>query len=303
MNAPSYDTDLLVVGAGPAGVAAAVMAASLDMRSIVVEAERVGEKLHRIDALENVPGAWSTGPQLADALSQDLGRLQQVGRCTVVKARCTAVAGHKDHAELELNDGRKLTGRAVIIATGVTELIPADVSWISAPNEFSPAPLWRSTPGSLAGRTYVLGGDRPLGTWLRAHLEVHKQLYVLCPPSDDYKTAEIVHDERVHLVPVSHIAIETPSYGSAWTVRVKDRRGSEKAYSIDTLVNNLGTKPAAIPGTHQDQDGYCPTHLQHPRVLTAGDIRSGRFQRIITSQGSGAEAALSLYYDRALPRS
>lgn len=173
---------------------------------------------------------------------------------------------------------------------------------MSAPDGFAPAPLWRVTPQELAGRTYVLGGDRPLGTWLRAHPDAAQPLHVLCPPGDDYKTTEVAADERVRNVPVSHVTITPSAYGPPWTVQVKNRDGKETSYAVDTVLNNLGTKPAAIDGLVQDADGYCPPHLQHPRIFTAGDIRSGRYQRIVTSQGSGAEASLSLYYDLALPR-
>jgi thioredoxin reductase len=40
----------------------------------------------------------------------------------------------------------------------------------------------------------------------------------------------------------------------------------------------------------------CLPDRQHPRVLTAGDLRSTRFQRIMTATGSGSEAALRAYY-------
>src|SRR5262245_3980616 len=51
MTVPSDGAEVLVVGAGPAGVAAAVMAASLGLQTVVVEAGRVGGKLHAIGAL------------------------------------------------------------------------------------------------------------------------------------------------------------------------------------------------------------------------------------------------------------
>ncbi|MFE5550185.1 hypothetical protein ACFQ71_41530 [Streptomyces sp. NPDC056534] len=51
-----------------------------------------------------------------------------------------------------------------------------------------------------------------------------------------------------------------------------------------------------------DENGYCPPEMQHPRIFIAGDLRSGRFQRITTAQGSGAEAALAYYYSTALER-
>ncbi|WJV51767.1 FAD-dependent oxidoreductase [Streptomyces flavofungini] len=302
MSSPSYDADLLIVGAGPAGVAAAVMAASLQLRTLVVEAERVGEKLHRIGPVENVPGNWSTGPELAHALERDLERLQTAGRCSVVRARAAAVAARDKQAELTLDDGQLLCGRAVVVAAGVAELVPSDAAWLSAPDDFVPAPLWRAVPQDLAGRTYVLGGDRPLGTWLRAYSDTRKQLHVLCPPGDDYKTAEVAADDRVRIVPVAHVALARSAYGPEWTVRVKDREGKETSYAVDTVLNNLGTKPTAFDGLVQDADGYCPPRLQRPRILTVGDIRSGRYQRIVTSQGSGAEASLSVYYDLALPR-
>ncbi|MDG4859020.1 hypothetical protein P8605_12785 [Streptomyces sp. T-3] len=125
---------------------------------------------------------------------------------------------------------------------------------------------------------------------------------MLCPPGDDYKTDEVAADDRVRLVRVAHVAIGRAAYGPAWTLQVKDREGNETLYAVDTVLNNLGTTPAVFEGLVHDADGYCPPHLQHPRIPTVGDIRSGRYRRIVTSQGSGAEASLSLYYDLALAR-
>lgn len=303
MNAPSYDADVLVVGAGPAGVAAAVMAASLGLRTMVVEADRVGAKLHTIGALENVPGSWTTGPQLADALAVDLMRLQKSGRCTVVQARAIGVSGHANRAELNLEDGRVLTAQAIVVATGVAALTPSDVDWLSAPAEFSAPPLWRTTPNDCIGRTYVLGGDRPLGTWLRAHPGGETTLHVLCPPADDYKTEETVGDERVRLVRVSHVTLARPSYGDGWIVDAKDRQGERKSYSATTVLSNIGSKPAAPEGLVLAADGYCPPEQQHRRIRIAGDLRSARFQRIVTAQGSGAESVLAHYYASAFQAS
>lgn len=160
---PPRDADLLVVGAGPAGVAAAVMASSLRMKCVLVEAENVGAKLRAIGALENVPGGWSTGAELAEALAGDLARHQELGRISVLSGRAIRVAGHDDHAEVALEDGRVLTASAVVVATGVTALEPGDVSWIEAPETRPLSALWRAAPEDLEGcRVVVLGADRPL---------------------------------------------------------------------------------------------------------------------------------------------
>ncbi|MYS32518.1 pyridine nucleotide-disulfide oxidoreductase, partial [Streptomyces sp. SID4920] len=55
--------------------------------------------------------------------------------------------------------------------------------------------------------------------------------------------------------------------------------------------------PAAPAGDPvRGADGYCAPADQHPRVLVAGDLRSARYQRIMTALGSGSEAALHAYY-------
>ncbi|MGW2890553.1 FAD-dependent oxidoreductase [Streptomyces griseoruber] len=300
MNASPYDADMLVVGAGPAGVAAALMAASLNLRVIVVESGPVGGKLHRVSALENVSGNWSTGPQLAEALAADLQRLQKAGRCRVVQGHAVKTSGHDDRAELALADGRVFTSASIVVATGVTELTPSDLQWVSAPTDFSASPLWRATPQELTGRTYVLGADRPLGTWLRAHPDSTTTLHVLCPPADRYKAAEVEDDGRIRLVPVSHAAISRPAYGDGWTVEVKGHDGIKTVYAATSVLNNLGSKPAGVAGLVSGEDGYCPPNQQHRRIRVAGDLRSARFQRIATAQGSGAEAVLGCYYETAL---
>ncbi|WP_031511039.1 NAD(P)/FAD-dependent oxidoreductase [Streptomyces megasporus] len=296
MTSFACDADILIVGAGPAGVAAALMATSLRLRTVVVEAKQVGGKLHTVSTVENVPGGWSTGPQLAQALAADLERLEEDHRCTLLRTHAVAVSGHEDHAELTLDDRRTLTAQAIVVATGVATLTPADASWVTAPDGFASPPLWRTSPDTLTDRTYVLGADRPLGTWLRAYPKAPNTLHVLHPPSDDYKTDEVRDDERIRLVPVSHVTITKPTYGEGWVVEVDSRDGQRTAYAATAVLNNLGAKPAALEGLLQEEDGYCPTDRQHERIRVAGDLRSARYQRIATAQGSGAEAVLACYY-------
>jgi thioredoxin reductase len=191
----TYDADLLVIGAGPAGVAAAVMASSLRMKTVVVEAEQVGAKLRAIGALDNVPGGWATGAALAEALASDLTRHQELGRLSVLSDRAVRVAGHDDRAEVALEDGRVLIAPAIVVATGATALTPGDVAWIEAPESRWLPPLWRAAADDLAGRrVVVLGADRSLGTWLRAHPQATVYFDVLFPEADRYKTDEVADE-------------------------------------------------------------------------------------------------------------
>lgn len=82
-------------------------------------------------------------------------------------------------------------------------------------------------------------------------------------------------------------------------MQVQDRDGLRKMFMATTVLSNLGNKPAVLTGLVEDGEGYCPPDLQHPRIRIAGDLRSSRYQRISTGQGSGAEAVLACYYSDA----
>lgn len=68
-----YDTDLIIIGGGPAGCAAARMAASVGMRSVLVEPDRLCRNLYRISALNNVLSGYTSGPELAEAIIAEYG--------------------------------------------------------------------------------------------------------------------------------------------------------------------------------------------------------------------------------------
>lgn len=64
-----------------------------------------------------------------------------------------------------------------------------------------------------------------------------------------------------------------------------------------------GAAPSAHASLTHGRPHMAPAHpreAQPLRILTAGDLRSAHFQRIVTTQGSGAEAALARYYQAAL---
>jgi thioredoxin reductase (NADPH)/alkyl hydroperoxide reductase subunit F len=292
------EAELVVVGAGPAGSAAVMMAAGLGLHTTLVEADRVGGKLWQIGALANVPGGWRDSIALGRALSADITQLRERGRCTaLIGVRAVGVRAHQDRAETALEDGRTITSGAVVVATGVTSLTPEHVTWIEAPGDLRPAPLWRAAPEEVAAGdpAVVLGADRPLGTWLRAHPDAAVRLDVLHPPHDAYKTAEVAHEDRVRLHEAESVTVTQSPDGFHLVARRTDGRVHEVA--TRRLYGNIGSRPALLDGDLiSGPDGYCPPAAQHPRIHTAGDLRSARYQRIVTAQGSGAEAVLSHYY-------
>ncbi|MEU0632759.1 pyridine nucleotide-disulfide oxidoreductase, partial [Streptomyces sp. NPDC005989] len=122
------------------------------------------------------------------------------------------------------------------------------------------------------------------------------RLLVAHPATDEYKTEEILDDPRVTLLPVEHLTLHSIE-GATATADMLTRDGRQCAVTADAVYVSIGNAPTAPPGDlSRDGNGYCPPTGQHPRIIVAGDLRSARFQRIMTALGSGSEAALHAYY-------
>lgn len=73
--------------------------------------------------------------------------------------------------------------------------------------------------------------------------------------------------------------------------------GKRRSLASDAVFLSIGNAPTAPSGDIvRETTGYYLPSAQHPRVIVAGDLRSARFQRIMTTLGSGSEAALHAYY-------
>ncbi|MFC8954528.1 FAD-dependent oxidoreductase [Streptomyces sp. NPDC057101] len=290
-----YDTDLIIVGGGPAGCAAARMAAGVGMRSILIEPDRLCRNLYRIPALNNVLGGYTSGPELADAITTEL---KSTELCRLELGRhVTALHADDDRVTAMVDTGTRLTAPYAIVATGVGPLQPSDVAWVTAPDGLTLPPLWQAEADDAEGRTVlVLGGDRPIGTFLRAHPTTDTRLLVAYPAADAYKIEEIREDPRVTLLPVEHLTLSCGE-GVQVSAEAVDQDGAGRTVTADAAYLSIGSAPTApIGDLTRGADGYCPPTDQHPRVIVAGDIRSARFQRIMTALGSGSEAALHAYY-------
>ncbi|MFC8760849.1 FAD-dependent oxidoreductase [Streptomyces sp. NPDC057193] len=290
-----YDTDLIIIGGGPAGCAAARMAASVGMRSILIEPDRLCRNLYRIPALNNVLGGYTSGPELADAITTEL---KSTELCRLELGRfVTDLRADEVHVTVTVDTGARLTAPYVIVATGVGPLQPRDVAWITAPDGLALPPLWQAEAHDVEGRTLlVLGGDRPIGTFLRANPTTDTRLLVAYPATDEYKIEEIRDDLRVTLLPVEHLTLGATE-GILVSAETLGHDAARQTITADAAYLSIGNAPTAPSGDlTRGADGYCPPSDQRPRVIVAGDVRSARFQRIMTASGSGGEAALRAYY-------
>ncbi|RKE02954.1 FAD-dependent oxidoreductase [Streptomyces sp. TLI_171] len=282
------DAWLLIVGAGPAGCHAAAAAAGVKRGSLLIDpAVLAGGNLPRITHLNNLPG-FASGAAYAQALRNHLAGLDEL--CTYIQAEVVKVEATDDCVRVLLRDGTALAGAALVAATGVRAAHTAEVPWITSTADFPQ--LSDSAPEELGHNVVVLGGDRPLGTWLRTHPDAGQKLTVCHTAAETYKVEEVQDDPRVRLVSVE--AVDVSGHGP-FTVAVTRSDGSQEIMTAESVATNAGTLPQPLPGLATGPDGFCPPDRQHPRIVTAGDMSGRLAQRVSVASGAGARAALELY--------
>jgi thioredoxin reductase (NADPH) len=110
--------DVAVVGAGPAGLAAAVGASSEGLSTVVVEHEAIGGQAGTSSMIRNYPG-FSQGISGAILAQEAWWQAWAFGTTFVYMRRVKSLSTDADHYRLRLSDGGVLAARTVIIATGV----------------------------------------------------------------------------------------------------------------------------------------------------------------------------------------
>ena len=114
---PLYD--LCIVGAGPAGLAAAVYAASEGLRTVVVEREAPGGQAGQSASIENYLG-FPKGLSGADLTHRAVAQAQRFGAEMVLAREVTGLEARGPVRAVRFDDGGEIEARAVVVATGVS---------------------------------------------------------------------------------------------------------------------------------------------------------------------------------------
>src|SRR4029077_10531689 len=119
VEARSDTYDLVVVGGGPTGLAAAVYGASEGLRTRLVERGATGGQAGTSTRIENYLG-FPSGVSGDDLASRAAEQAQRLGAEIVVTRTIESIVPTDDCHTVTLDDGRSLGARAVILATGVS---------------------------------------------------------------------------------------------------------------------------------------------------------------------------------------
>ena len=163
MRAESPFYDLVIVGAGPAGLAAGVYAASEGLKTIIVEKHAPGGQAGTSSRIENYLG-FPAGLSGGDLARRAVAQATRFGAELLNQQEATSISTADTYKNIRLTDGSELSCHALIVASGVS------YRWLDAPGikEFTGAGVYygaaMTEAQSLGGKdVFVVGGANSAG--------------------------------------------------------------------------------------------------------------------------------------------
>ncbi len=298
------EVDLVVIGGGPAGLGAAVYAASEGLETLVVESTALGGQAGSSRRIENYLGfpAGITGSELT---SRAVAQARKFGARTATPYRALSLEPGNGRYRVSLEEDHEIAARTVLLATGAEyRRLPVDgLSDFEGTSVFYAAgPPEAQLCG--ASRVGVVGGGNSAGqaaVWLArggALVTLLHRRADLRETMSDYLVREL---ERygVAVRDRSEVAALHGDEGRLEAVTLES--GEHLAFSFLFLF--LGALPCTdwlgdvvarddngfiLTGGAADADALLETSM--PGVFAAGDVRSGSTKRCATAVGEGAMA-------------
>lgn len=298
------EVDLLVVGGGPAGLAAAVYGASEGLETLVVEGSALGGQAGTSRRIENYLG-FPAGISGAELAVRAITQARKFAARTATPYRATALEPGVDRHVVRLEDDRCVAARAVLLATGAQyrRLPVAELEHYEGASVFYAAgpPEAKLCGGTSVG---VVGGGNSAAQaaiWLArggAEVTLLHRRGDLRETMSDY----LIRDLDRHRVRVRDHSEIVQLHGAGGQLEAVTLRDGERL-ALRFLFLFLGASPCTdwlgdtvardrhgfvLTGAAAGAGGLLETSV--PGVFAAGDVRSESIKRCATAVGEGAMA-------------
>ncbi|HXW33294.1 MAG TPA: FAD-dependent oxidoreductase, partial [Acidimicrobiales bacterium] len=329
VSAPSFsEYDLTIVGAGPAGLGAAVYAASEGLRAVAVEAVAPGGQAGTTSMIENYLG-FPQGISGSELATRATAQAKRFGAEVLLARRLTDISRDGAGYVAHLSDGTDVRSRAVLVASGVDwrrldvlgidELLGSGVYYGAGPSEAV----------TCSGcRIAIVGGGNSAGQAVvrfsryAAHVTLLVRGSSLEASMSQYLISQVKELGNVEVrTSTEVVGLESDTHLQALMVF---SGGTSARLPTDALFVCIGgvprTRGAADVGLALDGAGYIRTgtelssssgalddwHLSRPPLpletnmpglFAAGDVRSGSIKRCAAAIGEGS-MAVSLVHQR-----
>ena len=293
--------DMIIIGSGPAGLAAAVYGQRAKLDLIVIEKQMIsgGQIINTLE-VDNYPGLPGIGGfELGQKFREHAEKLGTAFVTDEVKE----VRINEDGTRTVVGAEGDYTAKTVVIASG------AEHSLLGVPGEKELTGSGVSYCATCDGNFYrnkvtavVGGGDVALGDALYL-ARLCRKVYLI-HRRDIFRGAKVLEDkvraaENIELVLDSTVE-EIRGEGQLKSILVKNKKsGAETELAIDGLFIAVGIVPESksFPFLKTDERGYVladePCETNVPGVYAAGDVRKKQLRQVITAVADGANAVES----------
>jgi thioredoxin reductase (NADPH) len=310
------DFDVVIVGAGPGGLSAAVYASSEGLRTLVVERESIGGQAASSSLIRNYLG-FSRGISGADLAQRGYQQAWVFGANFLLMREVTRIEAAGSGFVVDVAGVGEVSARAVVLAQGVSyrrigvpsidALVGAGVYYGSTGSEAS----------ALAGRAAaIVGGGNSAGQ-AALHLARYCRQVTLVIRSDDISTGmssylidAIAAQDNIDVSTSAEVSAGAGD-GRLEQITVRDRKsGEEQTLPVDALFVMIGAQPHTgwLPeAVERDRFGFVlagndaaasarwsldrrpmPYESTVPGLFAVGDVRCGSVKRVASAVGEGS---------------
>jgi thioredoxin reductase (NADPH) len=306
--------DLVIVGAGPAGLSAAVYGASEGLRVLGVDSGGIGGQATSSSLIRNYLGFGRgvSGSRLAEEAFE---QASSFGASFLFMHRVTALDRSGDSFTLTLSDGRSIGASAVILATGATyrRLGIDSLEELNGAGVFYGGPS-AEAPGLTGKDVYVVGGGNSAGQ-AALHLARYARRVTVVVRAQSLE-AGMSHYlvQAVEATPNVEVRVGTAVVGGGGDGHLQElvlrdgAGGDDETVAADALFVMIGARPQTDwlpPEIARDEHGFLltgddvttgdgrrPLSLETsvPGVFAAGDVRHSSVKRVAAAVGEGSTA-------------
>ena len=327
-DVPLYD--LAIIGAGPAGLAAAVYGASEGLRTVIVEREAAGGQAGMSSRIENYLG-FPSGLSGGDLARRAMTQARRFGTEFLLTQEAIALEDHQGVISVLLSDASELRAHSAIIATGVAyrRLDLPGVDDLTGRGVYYGAAMSEAT--SIHDEDiFIVGGANSAGQAAIFFSELARSVTMLVRGADLSRGMSSYLVDRIERTPNIRLRFDTvidavlgDEHLEGLAVR-NTTTGERETQPGSALFVFIGAMPLTnwldgcvlrddkgfiltgpdILGSGQpqawrlDRDPYL-LETNIPGVFAAGDVRHGSGKRVATAVGEGAAAVMSVWQFRA----
>ncbi len=308
--------DLVVVGAGPAGLAAAVYAASEGLRTVLLERTAPGGQAGSSMRIENYLG-FPTGVTGSDLADRAILQANKFGARLSVPSQVMQLGWEKTYAILHLDSGEIVTTKCLLIATGADyrRLNVEGCERFEGKGVYYAATL---AEGQMCrgAQVVLVGGGNSAGQAAVFLAQYASKVLLLIRGDDLYKNMSSYLARRIEQTANIELLVNTTirrmsGDGHLGSVEiVNEKTGQERPVETPAVFSFIGAVPRTDwlpPEIERDAGGFIRTgaalaqsphwtsrrqpsllETSRPGVFAAGDVRSGSIKRVASAVGEGS---------------